>query len=520
LDTVASPQTAATTNDSTTTPTGSSTTNNSNLTTQINNAQMALLQDLAGYNVANQGNQQATSGNVNGSDSASLGNATSGNALAISNYLNLLDSMWSWSTTGLSTFVQNLFGNQTGNINLDPTTANNSNVSSQANNTANLTVDNSPSANITNNITTGANSGNVNLNDNATAGNATSGDAAAEVNLINLIDSSIGAGQSFFGMLNIFGNLNGNILFPAGFLNAATPGTSTSNTTNDATVTNAPSVNVSNNINGQATSGAVTAGDNAVTGNATSGNAATDSSLYNLINTNVTATNAVLVLVNVMGQWLGGIMNLPSTGNTGSALLTNNGQATQDANTTNTADITNAPTGTITNNVTATAQTGDVTATDNAKVGNLTSGNATVSTGVANLFGSTLNVSNWFGILVINVFGDWTGSVDTATATTPAPQATTTTITAQAVDPTTARQFIATISHDLAVTSGGTSTPTETPTSGILLANANSGLAPVPTVTAQSTKQANDTGLLFEIAAGMLLIAGAIGAADRRRQQR
>jgi hypothetical protein len=551
-----------TTPDTTTTTTGGSdsagpgstittggTANNSDLSAQISNAQMTLLQNLAQLDATNTDNQQATSGNVSGSDSAQLGDATSGAAMAISNYLNLLNSMWSWASGGLTTFTQNLFGDQTGDINLDPTAANNSNTDAQINNTNNLTINNSPSASITNNITAGSTSGNVDLNDDASVGNATSGDADTDVNLINLINSSIGAGQSFFGMLNVFGNLDGNILFPAGFLTSATPSTVTqggtsndsNNTadvtnTNNTTVTNAPTDTFNNNIDTSAQSGAVNASDDAVVGNITSGSANTNSSLFNLLNTNVTGTNAVLVLVNVMGQWMGGIMDLPSTGNSGSALLTSGAQITQngtsndsdntaDVNNTNNTTITNTPTDTITNNVNASAQSGDVTATDDASVGNLTSGNANVTTGIANLDGSTLNLSNWFGVLVINVFGNWTGGVNQADATGMGSGATT----ATPVDAITAADLVNNISQAVGTSQGGSvgttgsATTANTTTSSVLLASATTpsssstnGLAPVPTVSAKAASQAKNTSLLIEIAAGALLIAGAIGSADRR----
>jgi hypothetical protein len=532
-DAAVAPTTSSTPGDtSTVQPTSA---NNSDLAAQISNTQMALLQNLANYNVNNQSTQQATSGSVSGSDSAKLGDATSGGAVAITNYLNLLNSMWSWATTGLNTFVQNLFGNQTGNINLNPTLANDGSLSSQTNNATGLTVNNSPTTAITNTITAGSNSGNVNLTDNAQTGNATSGNAATEVNLINLINSSIGAGQSFFGMLNVFGNLNGNILFPAGFMtggiaNNASNQTTTSNTAN-VSLTNAPNVAFTNNIGSSAQSGSVTASDNALVGNSTSGNASSSSSLYNLANTNVTATNAVLVLVNVLGHWFGGIMNLPNTGNTGSALLTSGAQVTQtptlnnstsqtDTNNSANVSINNAPTATITNNVTATAQSGNVNATDNAKVGNLTSGNANVTTGIANIFGSTLNISNWFGILVINVFGDWTGGVNEAAV--PGMGSGTTTITAQALDPVAATTAIESIGHNLSKNLSSSIVTISNDGGGITLAHvsAPSGLAASPSLGVQASSQTKKTSLLLEIAAGLLLISGAIGQVDRRRQRR
>jgi len=50
---------------------------------------------------------------------------------------------------------------------------------------------------------------------NTTAGSATTGDAAAIANIVNVINSIIGAGQSFIGTININGNLDGEILLTA-----------------------------------------------------------------------------------------------------------------------------------------------------------------------------------------------------------------------------------------------------------------------------------------------------------------
>jgi hypothetical protein len=84
--------------------------------------------------------------------------------------------------------------------------------------------------------------------------------------------------------------------------------------------------------------------------------------------------------------------------------------------------LNNSVNGTITNNVNATAASGNATVSDNTSAGNATSGNATVASDIANIFASTLKIAHTFGILFINVFGSWTGSVGINTAAgNPAP---------------------------------------------------------------------------------------------------
>jgi hypothetical protein len=441
--------------------TGPNSTNNVNETT--NNGATFDLTNLV--NVINAIQSKANSGDATASTNTSAGDVASGNAAVISTLVNLLSSAWSWSNGALNFFVNNLFGNHNGDINLNPTqsvtgggsgygagslnnfgvTGPNSqnSITSDANN--NLAVKQSDGASITNNLDLNAKSGNATGANNTQVGNATTGDATVEANLINLINSYISSGDSFFGVLNLFGNLNGDILFPTGFLDSSLPsgsgtqnsigttgpnstntiGSNTTNTANLATDTNH---SIANNINTSAQSGNASAAGNTLAGDATTGDAKTNNALYNLDNTSIFGDNAVLVIVNVMGHWLGHIMNLPSANGTSSALLTGgattshigatgpNSNNSIDSNTTNNADINLSQRGSITNNINANATSGDATLSGNTKAGSATSGSAKVATNTANIINSGINVKHWFGVLVINVFGDWFGSVNDNTA--------------------------------------------------------------------------------------------------------
>lgn len=423
--------------------------------------------------VNNNLNSNATTGDANVTGNTTGGNAATGSAQVVANLLNLLNSAWSWSTGGLATFVQNLFGNQTGNILLNPVAAtsgggslgalpgtvdNNSQTGPNSTNTVDtnsangLMVNSQANGAINNNVNVLAQSGNAGVTGNTTGGNATSGNAAADVNLINLINSAIGAGQSFLGVINVFGNLTGNILFPQGFLdsiaasntgsapassasNSGTGPNSTntinSNNTNTANLNNTANSGITNNLNTAAQSGNATVAGNTSAGNATTGTAATNTDTFNFAG-NLVSDNAVLVLVNVLGHWVGAILNLPSTGTSQSALLTGGPSSLTNTDTgpgstnsinnssQNSLDVNATSNGTINNNVKAGAISGNANVSDNTKGGNATSGNASVATNVANFVGSTLNVKHWFGVLMINVFGDWIGNVGTDTPQTAA----------------------------------------------------------------------------------------------------
>lgn len=447
---------------------------NSSNSASLNNSNNALLNLVTLATITNSLNSTATSGNASVSGNTIGGNATSGPANVVANLLNFINSLWSWSNGGFSYFVNNLFGNQNGDIALQPTTTTNgggglfgcatctggvlnanqntgpgSTNQAMTTESTDLTVNYRPTGVINNNLDLLARSGNASVDSNTFGGNATSGDASVQLNIMNLINSAIGAGQSFFGMLNIFGNLNGDILFPQGFLDGiAQPSPSTpvpscsasndttgSGSTNDAacsqttnaTVNNSPSAHFNNDINLGARSGAALVDSNTNAGNATSGQADTSTNTYNLFNSGVYGDNAVLVLVNVMGRWVGRIMNLPSPGGSTAALLTGNAtvqnlntgsDSLNEASYTGTTDmnVNNSPTGIINNNIRAGAISGNASVTNNTNAGSAVSGAAKVASNVANFFGSTLNLKQWFGVLIINVFGDWTGSVNENTS--------------------------------------------------------------------------------------------------------
>ena len=419
-------------------------------------------------NVINTLQSNATSGNVNANSNTTVGNSASGAASVIANLINLLASAWSWSNGNLNFFMQNITAPQTGDIHLDPTqtttggggglgTANISGTGANSNNTVsannpsslNVNVNAQNTGNITNNVNLNAVSGDANASKNTVVGGVSTGNAMAQVNIINLINSFITSGSSFFGILNIMGSLNGDILFPTGFLNGLVPsgslgGTSAAigstgagsnnqvgvNNASAATVNNSASSAVANNITTTAQSGAANLAANTSVGNVSTGASNTNQNLFNIANSSIFGDNAVLVMVNVLGHWVGKIMSLPGTGVSTSALLTGNATVgpsntnanigTTGANSNNqvnadnsrTANINQKSTGTITNNVNVNAQSGDANVTKNTQVGAVSTGKAQADSSVANIFNTVLNVKHWFGVLVINVLGDWTGDVN------------------------------------------------------------------------------------------------------------
>ena len=451
-------------------PSNSNTGPNSTNTATTNSSNGGFFDLFSRAVVNNNINSTATSGNALVSGNTTGGSATSGPATVVANLVNLLSSFWSWANGNFGYFAQDMFGDYNGDINIDPLSAPsgsggsfgtasghlaaNSNTGPDSTNTAtsqtdnDLTINSRSEGEINNNLNLFAQSGDAEVSDNTRGGNATTGDATVELNILNLINSQIISGQSWLGLINIFGNLNGDILFPAGFLDNLInggsgggingPGANVSNSdtgpnsTNDARSATDNNVNLNltndfdlnNSINTAAESGNAGVTQNTRGGNATTGDAETSNSLFNLANMNVIGENAVLVLVNVMGRWIGAIMDMPNGGSSTSGLLGGNASVVSNENTgpnsSNTAsDTTNndltvnhSTSGTINNNINAGAISGNANVSQNTEGGNATSGNARVASNIANIFGSNLGLSRSFGILVINVFGDWFGSVN------------------------------------------------------------------------------------------------------------
>jgi hypothetical protein len=366
--------------------------------------------------IGNTINSNATTGNATGHDNYIVGNATSGNAAAVANIINLIQSSAGLAGPGLATFTRDIQGDVNGDLLIDPAALLQATATPEGfDGDTKVDIHNTVNADITNDVNLNAKSGNASLTDNYTAGNAATGTAAAVANVVNLINSVIAANQSFLGVVNIYGSYTGNILVPQSTLdsllasNAPSSATSQHTATAVAHLSNSADQTITNNIDLSATTGSATQRNNTTTGSATSGDAMTNLTILNLTNHQVDASNSLLVFVNVLGKWVGVIMDAPA-GATSAALTGGATKAAENALASGEKDITNTTNAKITNNITAHAASGDATVANNFHSGNATSGNASASANILNIVNTAFNVSNWFGILFINVFGNWLGN--------------------------------------------------------------------------------------------------------------
>lgn len=373
--------------------------------------------------ISNKIGQMSRSGNASVFGNTLGGSALSGDAAAIANVLSMLQS--SWGTLGsddLAYFMANVDGDVHGDLYVDP------NALSGGSKDTNLDVNVSNDAAIHNDIDVDVASGNASVTNNTKGGNAKSGNAQAVVNLLNMINSAIKAKKSFVGVLNINGNLNGDILLPPEMMQAiiAATGPNSNNQINsggnsNVAVTSKDTKTINNNVTADAATGNATVANNTTGGNAKTGNASSNIVLLNLTGKKVVAKNALLIFVNVMGSWVGLIYDAPA-GTTSAVATTgpsSNNTIDDTHNLTVDADIeTNSL---IDNDVDVHATSGDATVAGNTTGGDATSGDATVGVNVLNMIDSEFNIEDWFGVLFINVFGSWIGSfgVDTEAGNQP-----------------------------------------------------------------------------------------------------
>jgi hypothetical protein len=356
----------------------------------------------------------SSSGNAGVIGNTTGGSATSGGAVTVANVINLLQSSSNvLGDPNLLTFTANINGDVNGDLLLDPaqlSAVQPANVSTSLDN--NVTINSSTDAAINNNITLGANSGNADVSGNTSGGSATSGTADAVANIVNILNSAVTAGRSFVGVININGNLNGDILLPPNFVDTLLASNvphytvNTANLTSNTTVNNTNNQTINNNVNLGAQSGDANVSGNTTGGSATSGLANTNLTVFNLTGSTVVASNDILVFVNVLGSWYGMIMNAPA-GTTAASL----GSGVSSSTTVNdNATLNNTNNQAINNNVNVNAQSGDANVTNNTKGGDATSGDATASANIVNMINDSLSLNGWFGLLFINVFGTWNGS--------------------------------------------------------------------------------------------------------------
>ncbi len=347
--------------------------------------------------------QNATSGQTTVATTGSSGTAISGNSDVLLNSVNEVNTK-SPSTPPATTFTDNVYGNQTGNIIVNPTVV----PISQTTSTASA-PSTSTNSSISNNSNLVAQTGSATVTNNGSNGSATSGNADAIANVVNLINSVIASNQVFEGTINIYGNLYGDILLPQSLVDQLL---NTANSTVESPASLSGNSVVDNNISLTAESGNALVANNSNNGLAISGNATTVLNLENYINSDISANNLLFVIINVTGHWYGYVLKtIPQTNAyvLGDGLLNQN--ITQSIS--SPTPVVNINTDSICNNINLAAYSGDASVYNNGSGGTAISGSAEAKANVLNFINTSFNVRGWFGFLFINIFGNWYGSLST-----------------------------------------------------------------------------------------------------------
>lgn len=372
-------------------------------------------------------NSTAISGDTTATNNSTVGTISTGDATAATTNLNMLMSSISLSgNTQPISFSYDINGNVTGDILIDPTVLNtNTAYPAVINPSPNSQTSSDLQANITNNLNLTAMSGDVAALSNSTTGDISTGSANSMANIINLINSAVAANQSFIGTIDIYGDLNGDILLPASFVGSLLSAgiVSPESLANSSVITTDLNATINNNILSSAQSGDITVLNNSSTGDIASGAATTKVKILNLTGKQTISKNMLLVFVNVLGTWSGLLFDAPAgtttaaLGGPGDSATINETHPRPDiAGPYSVAQKANLS---ITNNINLAAKSGDATVVKNSQTGNIQTGTATTSANILNILNSQLSLSDWFGVLFINVFGNWLGSLAFAPEPTP-----------------------------------------------------------------------------------------------------
>lgn len=379
--------------------------------------------------VSNTQRSCSRSGDAEISANTNAGNATTGSAYTMANILNMLGSDWGDLGKDVKTFTTDINGDVTGDIYINPDAIGpNANLSTNRSSNNDLDVNISDNGSIDNDIKLCSYSGSSRVNSNTTAGDATTGNADAVANVLNLINSAINSGDSFLGVLNINGNLDGDILLPdyLDLDNLLTTNTGPSSNTatidikdNELIADMISNQSIDNDINNSAKSGDASVKDNNSAGEASTGTSQTNVTIMNLTGREIIGDSSLLVFVNVLGTWVGFIVDAPAGSNTAALGSGIDSNVSNQREVNNSAEINVEENKKITNNIEVVSETGDAEVSENTVAGSAKTGNATASTNLLNMINSKLTLKKWFGILFINVFGSWQGSfgVDTERGT-------------------------------------------------------------------------------------------------------
>ena len=323
-------------------------------------------------------------------------------------------------------------------------------ASSSESNTNTILIDNY--GNVINNYDLDANTGGNSADKNTGDGSIVTGDANVVFNLLNFLNNVFlgGGGELLLGVVNIFGNMSGDIVLQG--INSGTAsipfagGALASNTTtgsdsvnsadssqdNDTNITLGNAAEILNNVTLDANTGNNSASMNTGSGFITTGDSDASLKVTNIVNnTSIGSGGDVwMVLINNLGVWTGQLFGADSstgvyspfftfTINPDGTISAENQNTGSDSNNTassstdNDTDITVNNTGNLVNNVYIDANTGGNSASRNTGSGTVRTGDANITANILNMINNTF-LGGRFLLTIVNIFGSFTGDIGPA----------------------------------------------------------------------------------------------------------
>lgn len=275
-------------------------TTNINSNTNVNNSD----------SITNNIDLTAKSGNADVTGNTTAGSAQSGDARAVANVLNLVNTVIAANKSFVGTI--NIHGNLNGDILISPEFIPQllgSNGDSQIVENFNmpLTTNINDDHTIVNNVDLNATSGTASVKDNTAAGSAHSGTAQTDLQILNLTGHEVVAENSVLVFVNVKGKWVGMILdapnataaaYGSGVIKKDVTLASNTNLNNKAAITN--------NINVTAVSGDASVESNTSGGDAKTGNANASANIANISGSKFSLSGWFAVLyINIDGDWTG-----------------------------------------------------------------------------------------------------------------------------------------------------------------------------------------------------------------------
>jgi len=361
--------------------------------------------------VDNSGTTTAASGN--NSASGSNTSVQSGDAVATANVVNKMNTNIV-NSTGLIRILNNYFGQGVDDI--DMRTFSFFQPSEDNDDTGgNLTVTNTNTTHASNTISVNADTGN-NTAEGSSSAAVNTGDAFAGAHVVNLANTNIVDSRYLLLSFNSFGDFGGDVVFPNKeiFKRIYNLGDEAGG---DTSVENTNTASTTNNINIRANSGNNTASGSST--DVTTERASARTNIVNQVNQNITGDNAFRVMFRVHGNFTGDLYNAPDgvglvkqgPGMFALSFSPEKLQAHGDIGNTESGgnmDVQNKNTAEFLNNISVSANTGGNQA--NAKDAQINTGDAFAGANVVNAANTNVLGRNWM-TAIVNVFGDWDGSV-------------------------------------------------------------------------------------------------------------